>query len=153
MTFLKVEATGLRQLGRELRAMRPEIYRTVQKALRAAGEEMAEDARERASWSTRIPGTIKVSASGIDSIVLKAGGGKNSTAPHAAAYEHAGAEGTFRHPVHGDPTLTRDEWTWVREEARPFLLPAVMENLDGAANLVADTVAATLQTFFDAEGE
>ena len=83
-----------------------------------SGEEVANEARMLASWSTRIPGSVRLIARGLNSAV-KAGG---SAAPHAKPYEHSGVAGTFRHPVFGNRE------NWVPQKARPFLGPAAAAN-------------------------
>lgn len=145
--MVRVDSSELRALAKELRRARPEVYRAAQAAMLAAGEHMAESAKSRASWSSRIPGTIKVRADGLFGIKLVAGGGKNSTAPHAKPFEHAGQSGDFRHPVFADASKGRDAWTWTQQEARPFLHPAVMESLQQTAEAVADLMTEAIQQF------
>lgn len=147
--FVQMDLSELRRLGSVLRKARPDVYRAARLAMLAEGAHMVEDAKSRASWSTRIPGTIKVVAEGIMGLKLVAGGGKNSAAPHAKPYEHGGKSGTFRHPVDADPTLPRNEWAWVDEEARPFLHPAVMENLQATADAAAEAVAMVVEAYLE----
>lgn len=123
----KANASQLRSLGTQLRRAQPEVYKQVRKAVRTEARAVRDAAKEKANWSSRIPDTIRVSAVGTNTAVIRAG--NDSTAPHAKPYEHAGAQGTFRHPVHGDPRRTRSQWTWVTENARPFLHPAAWERL------------------------
>ena len=40
----------------------------------------------------------------------------------AAAVNNRDRAGRFRHPVHGSGHLTRQDWTWVSQEARPSFL-------------------------------
>jgi hypothetical protein len=123
----KANASQLRSLGTQLRRAQPDVYKQVRKAVREEARIVAASAREKASWSTRIPATVRVSALGVNTAVVRAGNDK--TAPHAKPFEHAGHSGTFRHPVHGDPRKTRSEWAWVTQQARPFLHPAAWERL------------------------
>ncbi len=108
------------------------------RAVLAEAKEVAAKAREKADWSTRIPATIKASAQGVNTAVVKAGG---ANAPHAAAYEMAGKSGMFRHPVHADPSKSRDEWTWVSEQSRPFLHPSALERLDKTVEALGTAVS------------
>lgn len=105
-----VVAEDMRALPRELRKeMRPK--------LRKAGEVVVRDARARARWSTRIPGTIRIRTSfrvHRESVEVIAGGKR---APHARPYEGLSRD-PFRHPLFGNREA------WVSQPARPFLLPA-----------------------------
>ncbi len=112
-------------------AAEPNLDREFNKALRAAALPVAEVAKQLASWSSRIPATIKI-AGGARWIVIKAGG---KGAPHAAAFEHKGKPGTFRHPMFGN----RD--VWVAQKARPFLVPALVANHE---NIRRDAEAAVI---------
>jgi hypothetical protein len=108
-----------------MRALEPATRKAIRPALRGAGQQVASKAQSNASWSTRIPGTVRVQVSfrqNREGVVIRAGG---PNAPHARPYEGLSSGGTsFRHPVHG-----RD-W-WVSQAARPFLLPAA-ESSEGA---------------------
>lgn len=113
------------QIAADMRKIPAEARKELRPALRAAGEAVASDARRRANWSERIPGTIKVQASfreDREGVTVTAGG---KVAPHARPYEGVTGKPTFRHPVHADAQhKTRKAWTWVTETTRPFLLPA-----------------------------
>jgi hypothetical protein len=107
------------------------VYKAVRRSVLIEAKAMAEDAKRRASWSTRIPGTVKASAQGMNTAVVKAGG---ASAPHAAAFEHAGKEGPFRHPVHGHDV-------WVSQDAHPFLHPAAIARLDTTVEALGTAVS------------
>lgn len=137
---LRANTSQLRRLGAELRAVDPEVYKRSRSAIREVARDVAADAKNKASWSTRIPETVRVSSQSLNTAVVRAGGPK---APHARPYEHAGRHGNFRHPVHGSPMKTRSEWAWVTESARPFLHPAALEKLpELVARLGAAVVSA-----------
>jgi hypothetical protein len=110
-----VDTTAFKNFARALRRKAPELAVELRTNLRAAGNIIAEDARSRASFSTKIPGSIKVRVSAA-TVSIVAGGPK---APDAAPYENEGNEGDFRHPLFGD----REHW--YSQKARPFLHPAV----------------------------
>lgn len=135
MTF-KSDTRALRSLGRQLREAKPAMYRGMQKGIRAEAAKVAERAKANASWSTRIPGTVKASVSGFTTAKVSAGG---TNAPHAAAYEHAGAQGTFRHPVYGNREV------WVDENARPYLHKAAWDHLQESADAIARIVLTALE--------
>lgn len=134
--MLSADARALKTLGRQLRQARPEIMKATQRGLREVGRHVADKAKENASWSSRIPQTIKPRVSGLTAVVVKAGG---PSAPHAKPYEHAGAHGTFRHPVFGDRK------NWVSEDARPFLHPAAFDGLQRYAEELAHALGAQIE--------
>lgn len=122
------------QIARDMRRLEPETRKAVRPRLRRAGEVVAGQARRNASWSSRIPSTVKVVTSfrqNREGVMVRAGG---PSAPHARPYEGITARGdSFRHPVFG-----RD-W-WVAQATRPFLFPA----LEAKAAEVESTVRGTL---------
>lgn len=132
---MTADVLSLRNLARQFRTMEPRIARRVNTNLRAAAEDVVAAAREKASWSTRIPPTIHASASGVTSVTIRAGTAKAAGgAPHAKAYEHAGAPGAFRHPVFGNRQV------WVSQQGRPFLHPAVIERLEALTESLREAV-------------
>lgn len=137
-------------IAEDMRRLPHEARRTLRPALRASGEDTAADARSRASWSSRIPPTIRVRTSfraNREGVEIVAGG---RAAPHARPYEglSAGGSGEFRHPVYADAAnFTRKKWTWVTSPTRPFLFPAAEAGEEKTTqNLTAalDTAAAAI---------
>lgn len=123
-------------LARDLRRASPEAWKACRVALRAAGQVVADDAKQRASFSTRIPGSIKVRVA-RGNVKVVAGG---PAAPNAAPLENKGRAGKFRHPVFGD----RERW--VDQPARPFLAPALEAHREEVAKAIEDAVyAATVR--------
>lgn len=122
-----IDTSQLKKLAASLKATEPAVVKEFNKSLKAAGELIATDARARSSWSSRIPGSIRVR--GATNIRITAGG---AAAPDAAPYEHGGKSGTFRHPVFGNRQV------WVSQQARPFLVPAGQANIEKAAGLIVD---------------
>lgn len=133
MTTIQVDSSHLREFGRALGNADREVSRTFLAALSEAGELVATTARARASFSARIPGEISVRRAGTTVRVVAA----DSTG-EAAALEHGGDEGTFRHPVFGN----RDNW--VAQQARPFLHPALHDQEAGVERIVTDAIDAAL---------
>jgi hypothetical protein len=138
---LKSDASQLRNLAKQLRTADARLYRAAQRSIRAVGDEVAERARRNAEWSTRIPPTVTTRASGVTSVIVRAGGAQ---APEAKPLEHAGAEGTFRHPVFGNRQV------WVDQPARPFLHPAALEHLQEDAEAVAAALSAEVERSIEA---
>lgn len=133
MTEIAINVAQLQKLGRNLGKIRPEIAKEFNASLKEAGELVAADARIRAQFSSRIPGTIKVKRGGVNVRIVAGGEGK----PHrgeSKAFENKGKGGSFRHPVWGH----RDRW--VTQTAHPFLRPAGLENAEKAAELILHAV-------------
>jgi hypothetical protein len=122
-------------IARDLRNLPPETQKAVRPALRQAGRLIAQDAKTRASWSSRIPGTIRVETSvnaNREGVQVRAGG---PSAPHARPYEGLSVRGSeFRHPVYGNREV------WVAQATRPFLFPAAQANEVQAAELVSSAL-------------
>lgn len=125
-----VDTRAMSRLSRDLRRASPVAAAEARARIRAAAEVVAEEARGRASFSTRIPGSIKVRGSAFG-VKIVAGG---PTAPDAAPLENHGREGMFRHPVFGNRE------NWVEQKSRPFLAPA----LDAHREMVADEIEAAV---------
>ncbi|MGW4426430.1 HK97 gp10 family phage protein [Streptosporangium sp. NPDC004631] len=109
----------IQRLIADLRRVPSELRAELRPAVQRAAREVLAEARSRASWSSRIPGAMRVSvrftgpAAGA-SVIVSA-----TRAPHARPYEGLTTRGgDFRHPVFGN----RDRW--VPQAARPFLFPA-----------------------------
>lgn len=122
-----ISVTDLSKLSRDMREVTKDLSRGFTAALKVAVEPVAAQARENASFSRKIPGTIKVTSTGGKAKVrvrVSAGGAR---APMAAAFEHMGRDGFFRHPVFGH------RGTWVSQQARPFLMKALTSSADSVA--------------------
>jgi hypothetical protein len=130
-------ADEIERLIRDMGRIPKDLKKQLRPRLRIAGRVVADDAKLRASWSTRIPRAIRVSTSftgrrpGVSVIVNK------NKAPHARPYEHGGEPGKFRHPRWGDRRH------WFDQTARPFLAPALAAKQDEAGRLIADAVDET----------
>src|SRR5580765_8815476 len=128
----KIDVSELKNLGKALHKAAPAVERDFNKGLLAYGELVAVDAKLNASWSSRIPATIKARRR-ARSVSVIAGG---ASAPHAPAYENKGRQGTFRHPVFRTAFNLN---TSAPQQARPFLGPAVEADLEkGLAIIVAE---------------
>lgn len=130
-SLVTIDLSPLRGFVTSLRKASPELNREMRKGLRRGGDIVRDEAKGLASWSTRIPGSIRVRTTGIRVSVIAG----NKNAPHAAAFEHEGVPGFFRHPVFGN----RD--VWVNQRARPYLRPAAESNSDEVADAVLKAVA------------
>jgi HK97 gp10 family phage protein len=126
-------ANEIEALIKDLGKVPKDLKRQLRPGLRAAGNIVADDAKRRAAWSTRIPRAIRVSITFSGSRPGVAVVVNQRKAPHARVYENAGQEGTFRHPVFG-----RD--VWVTQKARPFLFPALSANVRESLAEIGDVV-------------
>lgn len=121
-------------IARDMRSLTPETQKAVRPKLRKAGQLVAEDAKRRASWSSRIPASVRVRTSfraNRENVTVLVG---SKNAPHARPYEGITSRGsTFRHPVYG-----RDHW--VAQATRPFLIPAAEAKQIEAAELISSAL-------------
>lgn len=129
-----VDMSDLKRFAAKLKVEAPELVKDFQQGLAAAGEIVAAKARSNASFSSRIPASIKVRRRG-SRVKIQAG---SSLAPHAAPLENHGRPGTFRHPVFGDREV------WVSQPARPFLTPAAEDSVEAVEAAVLSLVDVTV---------
>lgn len=102
--------------------------------LTEAAEVIADGARRRSAWSTRIPASVHTVSAGGDTILIVAGG---EMAPHAITFEAPGAP-YWKHPVWGHGP--RETWHWAKQDPRRFLLPAALEDGDRMLRVLAKEV-------------
>ena len=88
-----VDTAGLNRLARDLARVAPEAAKGLTKGMAGAGQVIAANAKARASYSKRIPGSMKVRAA-RGNVRVSAGG---EAAPNAAPIENKG-KGFVRHP-------------------------------------------------------
>ncbi|HEY9375040.1 hypothetical protein [Streptomyces sp.] len=124
---------AIRALAKELDGIPKELRQKLRPALRAAAEPVVQDARSRASWSTRIPRAISMSVrfSRDPGVLIRV---RRSVAPHGRAYEGITGASDFVHPVFGH----RDRE--VAEGTRPYLEPAVRAAADNVLATAAGVV-------------
>lgn len=132
-------AGEIQKLVADLRNVPKELRSQLRPAVQKAAREVLTEARSRASWSSRIPGAMRIAVRFTGrmagaSVVVRA-----ARAPHARPYEHLGDPGRFRHPVFGD----RD--AWVTQAARPFLFPAARATRDRVAAEIDQAVEQALR--------
>jgi hypothetical protein len=96
-----------------------------------------------ATWSTRVPASVRLYQPTARGVTIAAGG---TRAPQAYTFENPrGGLGVW-HPVYGHGP--RSEWHWVRQTPRPFLAPAG----DEAAGQAADEFAKVCDDWAAASG-
>jgi hypothetical protein len=120
-----IQFRSVSELARTLGGVPAEMAAELRAELPRIGELLKSRSEANASWSDRIPGAhyLKV---GLGSTTGGVTVGVDQTlAPHARPYEglsSGGSRGFFRHPVYGDPDIS-----WVSQDTRPFIAPAVEE--------------------------
>ena len=150
--YIVVDTSDLKKFARELRSANRKTYLYMNRELRAAAGVIAQDAKDRASWSQKIPGTIRVTG-GLNRMTIKAG---NDSVPEALLYERGTAQsgGKFvRHPVWPRPKGKYDQraggerWPgkWAETPTRPFLRPAIVAHRDEVAGAMAEVVGGVLR--------
>jgi hypothetical protein len=132
--MIVVDTTELRRLARALRASGPVGAAAVRGAMRDGGKIVAADAQGRASFSTRIPQTVKARGSAAN-FKVSAGG---EAAPNAAPIENEG-KGFVRHPTYSPRPGVGERVGWTEKNSHPaFLHTALAANAEVVAELVAD---------------
>lgn len=137
-----VEYSSVRDMSRALGRVPITLRRELRPALRASGEQMRSEMRERASFSSRIPGAIRLTTR-----FSAKGGGVRLTvdgrqAPHARVLEQGNLRGRsshFRHPVFGDRE------TWVTQPRRPFFFPALVAGRSRMKDQISGAVRTSLR--------
>ncbi len=120
-----VDVSGLRDLSKALKVAADGTDKRLRTGLKSAGQIVQQQAKENASWSSKIPGKIKVSITQRQvAVVVKDG--------EAVSYETHG-----KHPV-----WSADRKRWNRKPLkRPFLRPAAETRAEEVASAVLDAVA------------
>jgi hypothetical protein len=137
VTSFCVSTDDMRAFARAARSVGPDVAAGLRKGVKSAADLVRDDAKSKASFSTRIPRSItsKASAGAVASVT--AGGRK---APDAAPLENGGRCGKFRHPVNAWATKDRAAWKWGEQTSRPFLHPALEDQRETAVGLIAAAV-------------
>jgi hypothetical protein len=123
----------LQQLITDLGEIPPAVRRELRPALRRAAQPALESIRSNASWSSRIPGAVKLSTSfgRQPGVMIRV---DSTKAPLARPIEHDGRPGTFRHPVYGNREV------WRPQQARPFFYRGV----EATADQIRDEIGAVI---------
>lgn len=128
----------LKKLIVDLAKISKQVKSDLRKGMRKIATPTLEKVQGLARWSTRIPSATRLTTG----FTTRSAGIRITTdknrAPHARPYEHGGKVGYFRHPVFGDESEPRNTWTWVRQEARPYMWPAALEDIDNIGDRMLD---------------
>lgn len=134
MASFEADTSSLQRFAKKIiRSAPKEVKDELRKAVRAAGQLVADDAKLRAPKrkgedKSRIAKTIRVGASGATA-TIRAG---NANTPEAALLEGDGTPGTFRHPLFGDK-----DHAWYEQARQPYLHPALEAKRSDAEDLLA----------------
>ena len=130
------DTSGLARLARDLRRASPEAWKACRASLQEAAAPVAADAKAAASYSTRIPGSIKV-RTGRGNVKVIAGG---EAAPNAAPIENKG-KGFVRHPTFSPRPGVPGKVGWTAKHSHPaFLSPAFEARKVAAASKIERAV-------------
>lgn len=114
-SVLEIDVAALREAAAVMRATIPAAHAAAKVALAEGGEMVAKTAAGNASYSDKIPGSLRVVVTGTLIVRVYAGG---DSAADAAAIENRG-KGFVRHPVFGNRAA------WTDKNSHPaFLQPA-----------------------------
>lgn len=112
--------------------------KTLNRAMKDSVQPLVSSAKEHASYSSRIPGTIRA---GSDRRGPYVKAGSQARAPHAGVFEGTRTGKNRRHPVFGGRRgESRQDWIWVEQQRRPYLSRAAEDRGDEVARRVADTL-------------
>lgn len=134
-------------LTRGLRESGPAGAAAVRGALRDSAELVKAEAADRASYSSRIPGSLKARATSVN-FKVSAGG---EAAPNAAPIENKG-RGNVRHPTYSPRPNVPEKVGWTEFKSHPaFLSPALEAKQEEIVELIADRLAAAVSAAIGAE--
>ena len=134
-----VDTQELAMIGKLLRSSGKAGTLAFRGAMKAGGELVANDARQRASYSKRIPGSIVVRSTGSN-FKVRAGG---EAAPDAAPIENRG-KGFVRHPTFS-PRFGGERIGWTEKNSHPaFLSPALEAQADNVVAVVTNRLEAAI---------
>lgn len=125
------DTEAMSRLAKQLRQCSPAGAKAFRSGLREAGELVKQKAAANASYSSRIPGSLKVRATGRGNVNITAGG---AAAPNGAPIENRG-RGHVRHPIFGRGD--RSTWRWTEKNSHPSFLFAALLEMSPAALKVA----------------
>lgn len=128
MGLIAVNTAGLTELAAKLRAVGAAATERFDESLEKAGEIVVTDARARASYSSKIPGSIHVEVAGPGFVRV------TTSLPEAVAIENRG-RGHVRHPLFG----TREHW-YTKNSHPAFLHPALYATREEVVASLIETI-------------
>lgn len=121
--LVSMDTRQVSRVARGIRAASKPAWKALRVRLVGIGGVVANDVKANASFSKRIPGSVKVRATPGGNVRVTIGG---DAAPNAVPIENKG-RGGVRHPVFGN----REVWT-SKNSPPAFLLPAFAAKRDWA---------------------
>lgn len=129
----------LRNFIREFEKFPADLRKELRPMLRRTGDAALARARQNSQWSSRIPGSLRVSVSFSKRSAGVTLVSNRLRAPHGRAYANQGRPGFFRAPTGTPPE------PWVRIAARPWFFDAadfaMTKDIDRKIGEVVDTAA------------
>lgn len=137
---VNIDAEGLRQLVadmKELEGGKAQVA-ALRRNLKAAAEPAADQVRQNASWSTRIPAAVGVRVAftarnvGVTVFVNR------KKAPGARPIENDSAFGSFTHPVFGHGSTS--------QAAKPFFFDQIEQHLPAVERAASEAIEEAART-------
>jgi len=150
------------KLKQQLDAFDPELARALRRRIKNAGDTAAEKVRQ----TLRLPAPTggPDDTGGRDALAAatrvtvsfskRSAGARIATSSSGLRGNHKGLlnvynKKSFRHPVYPRKTESRDEWTWVTQEGRPYFGSVILKAMNKA---VADEIYAAIDDALKALG-
>lgn len=131
----KYGAAEFRLVAQRMADVPDDVRRGLTRRLRVIGQRTVQVAAMKASWSSRIPASLRLRVSfkaKNPGLVISADA---DAAPHARPHEGLlSLTGTFRHPVFGNTDV------WVSQPTRPFLWPSVLDTNDDVGRAADEAI-------------
>lgn len=135
-TSITVNTRELKDFAKVISHEIPEVGRRLRRQLRAAGEIVASDAREKAAAAMSAPPRIAVRVSGLRSVSVVARG-PVITRLLEEGNKASSSMSSFHHPVYGNNV-------WVNQPMHPYLRPALWERGEEAVEAIAAAIDETV---------
>lgn len=151
---------AMKALAKALESLNPATDKAVRQRMSKAGDIIADQARANASWSHKIPRTIRSTVFRGTSVRVTAG---YKSVPIARWYElgRTNASAIWRHPVFPSSKWAlkgigeaRKHWHWAtqRDPKRPYLKPALEQSKEQVAKVLLNAIIDTAEEYIDGVG-
>jgi hypothetical protein len=157
MTAVSADTRDLKKLKVALSVLDKQSKRAVSKALSGAVAPVRDEFKMQASTLPSRGGLSRYVAKSRFTVAKRLGGSRPTLSIRVRRTKRGGAvdltkinEGRLRHPVHGRPSKTRKEWTWVDQRIKAGMWDTVLDRAvpgieDGLRDAVREAVQATIR--------
>lgn len=121
---MTVQSSDMHDLYVALKGVEGNLRVSLRRRLVASVRPVVSEVKTAASFSTRIPKSVKTRVSFAAKHAQVKIYADRRIAPEAAPLEHGGRAGTFRHPVFGDRNV------WSNQPAHPTFYPTINAHRD-----------------------